>query len=158
MEEATSKPGKKQAVQPGALDIAKSTWRKSLLKERKAKPGVMKDVLPKPPTGASAARKLQNPEHVDIVKGLMNVPSARDMGLSVKGEVIHDKMVIAATRQLSASTGSLYSRYTAHCTLYNGLGTLYTVHCTNNCKYKRCALKLDLRKSTWRKQKMGCRT
>ena len=118
MEKVTSKPGKKQAVQQGALDIAKSTWRKSLLKERKAELGVMKDGLPEPPTGASAARKLQNPEHVDIVKGLMNVPSARDMGLSVKGEVIHDKMVIAATRQLSSSTGSQYSRYTAHCTLY----------------------------------------
>ena len=117
MEKVTSKPGKKQAVQKGALDIAKSTWRKSLLKVRHAKLDGMKDVLPKPPTGASAARKLQNPEHVDLVKGLMNVPSAREMGLSVKGEVIHDKMVIAATRQLSASTGSQYSRYMAHCTL-----------------------------------------
>ena len=131
MEKVTSKPGKKQAVQQGALDIAKSTWRKSLLKERKAKLGVMKDVLPKPPTGASAC-------------------------LSVKGEVIHDKMVIATTRQLSASTGSQYSRYTAHCTLYNVLGTLYTVQI--HCKYKLCALKIDLRKSTWRKQKIGCRT
>jgi acetaldehyde dehydrogenase (acetylating) len=118
VEEVTPKPGKKQAVQQGALDIAKSTWRKSLLKERKVELGVMKDVLPEPPTGASAARKMQNPEHVDIVKGLMNVPSARDMGLNVKGEGIHDKMVIAATRQLSSSTGSQYSRYTAHCTLY----------------------------------------
>ena len=156
VEEVTTKPGKKQAGQPGALDIAKSTWRKSLLKERKAKLGVMKDVLPKPPTGTSAARKLQNPEHVDIVKGMMNVPSARDMGLSVKGEVIHDKMVIATTRQLSASTGAQYSRYTVHCTLYNVLCTLYTVQI--HCKYKLCALKIDLRKSTWRKQKMGCRT
>ena len=116
MEEGTSKPGKKQAVQKGALDIARSTWRKSLLKERKTKLDAMKDVLPKPPSGASAARKLQNPEHVDLVKGLMNVPSAREMGLSGKGEGIHDKMVIAATRQLSASTGSQYSRYTARYT------------------------------------------
>ena len=135
MGEATSKPVKKQAVQQGALDIAKSTWRKSLLKVRHAKLDGMKDVLPKPPTGTSAARKLQNPEHVDIVKGMMNVPSARDMGLSVKGEVIHDKMVIAATRQLSASTGSLYSRYTAHCTLYKGLDTRYTIqiYCKSSC-------------------------
>ena len=125
VEKVTPKPGKKQAGQPGALDIAKSTWRKSLLKERKAKLSVMKDALPKPPAGTSTARKLQNPDHVDIVKGMMNVPSARDMGLSVKGEVIHDKMLIATTRQLSASTGAQYSRYTipAHC-------TLYTVHCT----------------------------
>ena len=56
MEEVTPKPGKKQAVQPGALDIAKSTWKKSLLKERKAKLGVMKDVLPKPPPPAQARR------------------------------------------------------------------------------------------------------
>ena len=125
MEEGTSKPGKKQAVQKGALDIAKSTWRKSQRKAREAKLDEMKDVLPKPPTGASAARKMQNPEHVDLVKGLMNVPSARDMGLSVKGEGIHDKMVIAATRQLSASTGSQYSRYTARYTC-----KLDGVHCT----------------------------
>ena len=123
----TMKPGKKQTGQPGALDIAKITWRKSLLKERKAKISVMKDVLPKPPTGTSAARKLQNPEHVDIVKGMMNVPSARDMGLSVEGEVIHDKMMIATTRQLSAATGAQYSRYTVHCTLYTAHRTTYTV-------------------------------
>ena len=129
MEEVTSKPGKKQAVQKGALDIAKSTWRKSLLKVRQAKLAEMKDLLPKPPSGASAARKLQNPEHVDLVKGLMNVPSARDMGLSVKGEGIHDRMVIAATRQLSASTGAQYSRYTARCTR-----KIDGVHCTL-CKY-----------------------
>ena len=106
------KPGKKQAGRPGALDIVKNTWKKSLLKERKTKLSVMKDALPKPPAGTSTARKLQNPDHVDIVKGMMNVPSARDMGLSVKGEVIHDKMLIATTRQLSASTGAQYSRYT----------------------------------------------
>ena len=141
MEKVTSKPGMKQAVQQGALDIAKSTWRKSLLKVRKAKLGVMKDVLPKAPTGASAARKMQNPEHVDIVKGLMNVPSARDMGLSVKGEVIHDKMVIAATRQLSASTGSQYSRYAAHWALHNAsvLGTLHkiTVNEVSNLSFSK---------------------
>ena len=69
MEEATSKPGKKQAVQQGALDIAKSTRRKSLLKERNAKLALLTDVLPTPPTSPTAARKLQNPEHLDIVKG-----------------------------------------------------------------------------------------
>ena len=33
------------------------------------------------------------------------------MGLSEEGGAIHDKMVIAATRQLSSTTGGLYSRY-----------------------------------------------
>ena len=35
------------------------------------------------------------------------------MGLTKEGEEIHDKMVIAATRQLSATTGGQYSRYIA---------------------------------------------
>ena len=76
----------------------------------------MKDVLPKPPTGASAC-------------------------LSVKGEVIHDKMVIAATRQLSASTGSQYSRYAAHWALHNAsvLGTLHkiTVNEVSNLSFSK---------------------
>ena len=108
----SQKPGKKPAGQPSALDIARNAWKKSLLKEHKTKLSVMKDALPKPPAGTSTARKLQDPDHVDIVKGMINVPSARDMGLRVKGEAIHDKMLIATTRQLSASTGAQYSRYT----------------------------------------------
>ena len=113
------KPGKKPAGRPSALDIAKITLRKALQKERKIKLSVMKNTLPKPPAGASTARRLQDPAHVDIVKGMMNVPSARDMGLSMEGEAIHDKMMIATTRQLSASTGGQYSRYTARlCKVY----------------------------------------
>ena len=65
------------------------------------------------PRCTSKARKLQNPDHIDIVKEMMHVPSARDMGLTREGEEIHDKMVIAATRQLSASTGGQYNRYIA---------------------------------------------
>ena len=39
-------------------------------------------------------------------------PSAKEMGLGVEGESIYDKMLMATTRQLSASTGAQYSRYT----------------------------------------------
>ena len=99
------KQGKKPAGRLSALDIAKNTLKKARQKERKIKLSEMKNTLPEPPAGASTARRLQNPDHVDIVKGMMNIPSARDMGLSMEGEEIHDKMMIATTRQLSASTG-----------------------------------------------------
>ena len=39
-------------------------------------------------------------------------PSAKEMGLGVKRESIYDKMLMATTRQLNASTGAQYSRYT----------------------------------------------
>ena len=39
-------------------------------------------------------------------------PSAKGMGLGVKRESIYDKMRIATNRQLNASTGAQYSRYT----------------------------------------------
>jgi hypothetical protein len=107
------KQGKKPAGRLSALDIAKNTLKTARQKERKIKLSEMKNTLPEPPAGASTARRLQNPDHVDIVKGMMNVPSARDMGLSMEGEEIHNKMMIATTRQLSASTGGQYSRYIA---------------------------------------------
>ena len=108
------KPGKKPAMKNGtsALDIAKNNWIKSLQKQRKIKLSAMEAALPKPPAGTSTARKLQDPDHVDLVKAMVNVPSAKDMGLGVKGESIYDKMLMATTRQLSASTGAQYSRYT----------------------------------------------
>ena len=109
----TAKPIKKRAAQLSAMDIAKITLRRARRKERNIKLSVMKYSLPEPPAGTSTARKLHNPDHIDIVKGMMQVPSARDMGLSEEGEEIHDKMVIAATRQLSATTGGQYSRYIA---------------------------------------------
>ena len=56
------------------------------------------------------ARRLQEPDHVDLVKAMVNVPSAKEMGLGVEGESIYDKMLMATTRQLSASTGAQYSR------------------------------------------------
>ena len=104
-----------------AMDLAKIALRRARKKERDlmlsfkksalTEPGSKKFVLPEPPAGTSTARKLQNPDHCDIVQGLLQVPSARDMGLSEEGGAIHDKMVIAATRQLSSTTGGLYSRY-----------------------------------------------
>ena len=108
-----TKPIKKRAAQLSALDIAKITLKKARQKERNIRLSAMKNSLPEPPAGTSTARKLQNPDHIDIVKGLMHVPSARDLGLTKEGEDIHDKMVIAATRQLSATTGGQYSRYIA---------------------------------------------
>ena len=112
--EVSPKPGKKPAMKSGtsALDIAKNNWIKSLQKQRKIKLSAMEAALPKPPAGTSTARKLQDPDHVDLVKAMVNVPSAKDMGLGVKGESIYDKMLMATTRQLCASTGAQYSRYT----------------------------------------------
>ena len=95
-----------------AMDIAKNNWIKSLQKKRKIKLSAMEAALPKPPAGTSTARKLQDPDHVDLVKAMVNVPSAKEMGLGVKGESIYDKMLMATTRQLNASTGAQYSRYT----------------------------------------------
>jgi hypothetical protein len=100
------KPGKKPAGRLSALDIAKNTLKKARQKERKIKLSEMKNTLPEPPAGASTVRRLQNPDHVNIVKGMMNIPSARDMGLSMEGEEIHDKM-------MRATTGGQYSRYIA---------------------------------------------
>ena len=107
------KPGKKPAMKNGtsALDITKNNWIKSLRKQRKIKLSEMEAALPKPPAGTSTARKLQDPDHVDLVKAMVNVPSAKDMGLGVKGESIYDKMLMATTRQLNASTGAQYRRY-----------------------------------------------
>ena len=108
----TPKQGKKPAMKNGtsAMDIAKNNYIKSLQKQRKIKLSVMEAALPKPPAGTSTARKLQDPDHVDLVKAMVNVPSAKEMGLGVEGESIYDKMLMATTRQLSASTGAQYSR------------------------------------------------
>ena len=103
------------------MDIANIALRKARKKERDLMLSLKKSSLietnpkkfklPEPPAGTSTARKLQNPEHCDIVKGMLRVPSAGDMGLSEEGGALHDKMVTAATRQLSSGTGKLYSRY-----------------------------------------------
>ena len=108
----TPKQVKKPAMKNGtsAMDIAKNNYIKSLQKQRKIKLSAMEATLPKPPAGTSTARKLQDPDHVDLVKAMVNVPSAKEMGLGVKGESIYDKMLMATTRQLNASTGAQYSR------------------------------------------------
>ena len=106
------KPVKKPAVKivRSALETARSTWIKALQKKRKIKLSSVEATLPKPPAGTSMARRFQDPDHVDIVKAKVNVPSAKEMGLGVKGESLYDKM-LTATRGLNASTGSQYRRY-----------------------------------------------
>ena len=94
-----------------AMDIAKNNGIKSLQKQRKTKLSAREAALPKPPAGTSTARKLQDPNHVDLVKAMVNVPSAKEMGLGVKGESIDDKMLMANARQLNLPTGAQYSRY-----------------------------------------------
>ena len=107
------KPVKKPAVKivRSALETARSTWIKALQKKRKIKLSSVEATLPKPPAGTSTARRLQDPDHVDIVKAMVNVPSAKEMGLGMKGESLYDKMLTATTRGLNASTGSQYRRY-----------------------------------------------
>ena len=69
--------------------------------------------LPKAPAGTSTARRLQDPRHSDIVRGLLNVPSLQDMGLKKEGgpQSYYGKMLDVTTRGLSATTGLLYYRY-----------------------------------------------
>ena len=109
----TQKPVKKPAMKSGtsALEIAKNTWIKSLQKKCKIKLSSVETTLPEPPAGKSTARKLQDPDHVDFVKAMINVPSAKEMGLKEEGEKLYDKMLTASTRGLSASTGAQYRRY-----------------------------------------------
>ena len=103
------KPAKK--IMKSALEAAKSTWIKALQKKNKIKLSAIEAKLPEPPAGTSTARKFQDPDHVDIVKALVNVPSAKEMGLGVKGEKLYDKMLTATTRGLNVSTGGQYRRY-----------------------------------------------
>ena len=118
-----AKPIKKRAAQLSAMDIAKITMRRARKKERdlliSMKNSALTETIPKkfklpdPPAGTSTARRLQHPEHCDLVKGMLRVPTPGDMGLSEEGEALHGRMVTAATRQLSSATGKLYSRYIA---------------------------------------------
>ena len=68
--------------------------------------------LPKPPAGTSTARRLQDPRHSDVVRGLVNVPSLQEMKLK-EGEAkeYYGKMLDVTTRGLSATSGSVYYRY-----------------------------------------------
>ena len=55
------------------------------LKRKKVRLPPVEVELPKPPAGTSTARRLQDPRHSDIVRGLVNVPSLQDMGLKKEG-------------------------------------------------------------------------
>ena len=107
------KPVKKPAMKivRSALETARSTWIKALQKKRKIKLSSVEATRPEPPAGTSTARRFQDPDHVDIVKAMVNVPSAKEMGLGVKGEKLYDKMLMATTRGLNGSTGAQYRRY-----------------------------------------------
>ena len=94
---------KKSAQQLGKIKALK---KKMKLPAAEVKP-------PKPPAGTSTARRLQDPRHADIVRGLVNVPSMQEMGLRKEGEAHHyyGKMLDVTTRGLSATSGSSYYRY-----------------------------------------------
>ena len=103
------KPAKK--IMRSAMEAAKITWIKALKKKNKIKLSSAEARLPEPPAGTSTARRLQDREHVNIVKAMVNVPSAQELGLGKKGEQLYDKMLTATTRGLNASTGGQYRRY-----------------------------------------------
>ena len=107
------KPAKK--IMKSALEAAKSTWIKALQKKNKIKLNAAEAKLPEPPAGTSTARRLQDPDHVDIVKAMVNVPSAQELGLGKEGEQLYDKMLTATTRGLNSSTGGQYRRYEGLC-------------------------------------------
>ena len=106
-----SKSAKK--IMRSAMEAAKITWLKTQRKKNKAKLRSAEATLPElpePPAGTSTARRLQDPDHIDIVKAMVKVPSAQELGLGKKGEQLYDKMLTATTRGLNASTGGQYRR------------------------------------------------
>ena len=102
------KPAKK--IMRSAMEAAKITWIKAQKKKNKMKLSAAEAKLPEPPAGTSTARRLQDPDHVDIVKAMVNVPSAHELGLGKEGEQLYDKMMKATTRGLNSSTGGQYRR------------------------------------------------
>ena len=106
------KPAKK--IMRSAMEAAKITWIKAQKKKNKMKLSAAEAKLPEPPAGTSTARRLQDPDHVDIVKAMVNVPSAHELGLGKEGEQLYDKMMKATTRGLNSSTGGQYRRYRVH--------------------------------------------
>ena len=82
------------------------------LKKKKMKLPKVEVKLPKAPASTSTARRLQDPRHSDMMRGLINVPSLQDMGLRKEGEAqsFYGKMLVVTTRGLTANTGSLYYR------------------------------------------------
>ena len=105
----------KLARRMSAHESAMNAWIKARKRKSKATLSAAEAKLPEPPAGTSTARRLQDPGHVDIVKALVKVPSLQEMGLKKEGEQLYDKMMEAATRGLSSSSGSKYFRYVCAC-------------------------------------------
>ena len=109
-------PKQAKRIMRGAMESAKITWLKAQKKKNKMKLSAAEAKLPEPPAGTSTARRLQDPDHVDIVKAMVKVPSAQELGLRKDGEQLYDKMMKATSRGLNSSTGGQYRRYCVHCT------------------------------------------
>ena len=107
-------PKQAKRIMRGAMESAKITWLKAQKKKNKMKLSAAEAKLPEPPAGTSTARRLQDPDHVDIVKAMVKVPSAHELGLRKDGEQLYDKMMKATTRGLNSSTGDQYRRYRVH--------------------------------------------
>ena len=103
-----SKPAKK--IMRSAMEAAKITWLKTQRKKNKAKLRSAEATLPElpePPAGTSTARRLQDPDHIDIVKAMVKVPSAQELGLGKKGEQLYDKMLTATTSRGKVNSETL---------------------------------------------------
>ena len=109
-------PKQAKRIMRGAMESAKITWLRAQKRKNKMKLSAAEAKLPKPPAGTSTARRLQDPDHVDIVKAMVKVPSAQELGLRKDGEQLYDKMMKATSRGLNSSTGGQYRRYCVHCT------------------------------------------
>ena len=107
-------PKQAKKIMRSAMESAKITWIKAQKRKNKMKLSAAEAKLPEPPAGTSTARRLQDPDHVDIVKAMVNVPSAHELGLGKEGEQLYDKMMKATTRGLNSSTGGQYRRYRVH--------------------------------------------
>ena len=97
---------KKSAQQLGKIKALK---KKVTLPAAEVKP-------PKPPAGTSTARRLQDPRHSDIVRGLVNVPSRTCMqviGLS-KAQHYYGEMLEVTTRGAECHLGILRHFGTGH--------------------------------------------
>ena len=109
-------PKQAKKIMRSAMESAKITWIKAQKRKNKMKLSAAEAKLPEPPAGTSTARRLQDPHHVDLVKAMVNVPSAHELGLGKEGERLYDKMMKATTRGLNSSTGGQYRRYYVRCT------------------------------------------
>ena len=110
-----SKAIPKPATTKGAQESARITWIKAQKRKNKLTLSAAEAKLQEPPAGTSTARRLQDPRHADMVRALVKVPTIQEMGLQKQGEPLYSKMMEAATRGLSASSGCKYFRYACTC-------------------------------------------